>query len=165
MVEELNKTMMQYGAIKAADEMSVLIVHDISNISYNNLQVEDLDYLDNKEGRGMLCYGSVVPTTGGLPLSLLYQHTWTRSLEQLGKSYKRRQLEFKDKETYRWYEEMSEVNKLLRTSVHKIHIADREADVYELFFHAFESNTDLLTRAWHNCHLTDSSHLWDSIAE
>ena len=68
MVEELNKTMMQYGAIKAADEMSVLIVHDISNISYNNLQVEDLDYLDNKEGRGILCYSSVAATTEGLPL-------------------------------------------------------------------------------------------------
>src|SRR5215470_1186786 len=50
-VEELNKTMMQYGAKKAADEMSLLIVHDISNISYNDLQAEGLGYLDNKEGR------------------------------------------------------------------------------------------------------------------
>jgi len=164
-VEELNKTMMQYGAKKAADEMSLLIVHDISNISYNDLQAEGLGYLDNKEGRGILCYSSVAATTQGLPLSLLYQHTWIRSLKQLGKSYKRRQLAFEDKETYRWYEGMSEVNKLLGTSVHKIHIADREADVYELFFHAFESNTDLLIRARHNRHLTDGSHLWDSVAE
>jgi hypothetical protein len=164
-VKELNKTMMQYGAKKAADEMSLLIVHDISNISYNDLQAEGLGYLDNKEGRGILCYSSVAATTEGLPLSLLYQHTWTRSLEQLGKSYKRRQLAFEDKETYRWYEGMSEVNKLMGTSVHKIHIADREADVYELFFHAFECNTDLLIRARHNRHLTDGSHLWDSIAE
>jgi len=164
-IEALKKTMMQYGAIKAADEMAVLIAHDISNISYNDLQADGLGYLDNKEGQGILCYSSIAATTEGLPLSLLYQHTWTRPLEQLGKSNQRKQRLFEDKESYRWYEGMSEVNELLGDNVHKIHIADREADVYELFFHAYESNTDLLIRARHNRSLTNGSHLWDSIAE
>lgn len=163
-LEELKKTMMMYGAKKLTDEMIVLIAHDISNISYNNLQAEGLGYLDNKEGRGILCYSSIACTTEGLPLSLLYQHTWTRPLEELGKSNKRRQLAFEDKESCRWYEGMSEVNKLLGNHIHKIHIADREADVYELFFHAYQSNTDLLIRARHNRRLSDGSHLWDNIA-
>lgn len=164
-VEELNKTMMQYGAKEAADETKLLIAHDISNISYNDLQAEGLGYSDNKEGRGILCYSSIAVTTQGLPLSLLYQHTWTRPLEQLGKSHKRKQLPFKDKETYRWHEGMSEVNNLLGNEIHKIHVADREADVYELFFHAFESNTDLLIRARHNRALSNGSHLWSNVAE
>ena len=163
-LEELKKTMMMYGAKKLTDEMIVLIAHDISNISYNDLQAEGLGYLDNKEGRGILCYSSIACTTEGLPLSLLYQHTWTRPLEELGKSNKRRQLAFEDKESCRWYEGMSEVNKLLGNHIHKIHIADREADVYELFFHAYQSNTDLLIRARHNRRLSDGSHLWDNIA-
>src|SRR6266540_2477555 len=163
--EELKKTMMMYGAKKVTDEMTVLIAHDISNISYNDLQAEGLGYLDNKEGRGILCYSSIATTTEGLPLSLLYQHTWTRPLEELGKSNKRKQLAFEDKESYRWYEGMSEVNELLGKGVRKIHIADRKADVYELFFHAYESNTDLLIRARHNRSLSNGSHLWDSIAE
>lgn len=163
-LEALRKTMMMYGAKKITDEMTVLIAHDISNISYNDLQAEGLGYLDNKEGRGILCYSSIAATTEGLPLSLLYQHTWTRPVEQLGKSSKRKQLAFEDKESYRWYEGMSEVNKLLDNSVHKIHIADREADVYELFFHAYESNTDLLIRARHNRVLSNGSPLWDSVA-
>lgn len=162
--ELLKKTMMMYGAKMVADEMTVLIAHDISNISYNDLQAAGLGYLDNKEGRGILCYSSIAATTEGLPLSLLYQHTWTRPLEELGKSTKRKQLAFEDKESYRWYEGMQEVNKLLDQSIHKIHIADREADIYELFFHAFEPNTDLLIRARHNRKLTDGSDLWDSIA-
>jgi hypothetical protein len=37
--------------------------------------------------------------------------------------------------------------------------------VYELFFHCFESNTDLLIRARHNRQLNDGSHLWDNIAQ
>ena len=164
-VEVLKKTMMLYGAKQVSDKMQLLILHDISNISYNDLQAEGLGYLDNKEGRGILCYSSMAATTEGLPLSLLYQHTWTRPLDELGKSTKRKQINFEDKESYRWYEGMQEVNTLLGQSIHKIHIADREADIYELFFHAYEPNTDFLIRARHNRHLSNGSHLWDSIAE
>lgn len=164
-IEELRKTMMQYGASKVENENTVLIAHDISNISYNDLNAEGLGYLDNKEGRGILCYSSIAATTEGLPLSLLYQYTWARPVEELGKSAQRKQRSFEDKESYRWYKGMSEVNQLLGDGMHKIHIADREADVYELFFHAFESNTDLLIRARHNRSLTNGSHLWDNIAE
>lgn len=164
-IEELRKTIMQYGASKATDELNLIIVHDISNISYNDLRAEGLGYLDNKEGQGILCYSSIAVTTEGLPLSLLYQYTWTRPIEQLGKSAKRKQRVFEEKESYRWHEGMSEVNRLLGPTAQKIHVADREADVYELFFHAFESNTDLLIRARHNRCLADGNHLWDSIAQ
>lgn len=164
-IEALKKTMMLYGAKQVADKMQLLILQDISNISYNDLQAEGLGYLDNKEGRGILCYSSMAATTEGLPLSLLYQHTWIRPLDELGKSSRRKQINFEDKESYRWYEGMQEVNKLLGQSIQKIHIADREADIYELFFHAYELNTDFLIRARHNRQLSNGSHLWDNIAE
>lgn len=164
-VDSLKKTMMIYGAKQLEDQMTVLIAHDISNVSYNDLQAKGLGYLDNKDGQGILCYSSIAATAEGLPLSLLYQHTWIRPLEELGKSAKRKQLAFEDKESFRWYDGMTEVNKLLGKGIHKIHIADREADIYELFFHAYESNTDLLIRARHNRTLSDGSHLWDNVSE
>lgn len=163
-IEALQKTMMMYGANHVSDKKELLILHDISNISYNDLRAEGLGYLDNKEGRGILCYSSMAASTEGLPLSLLYQHTWVRPLDELGKSAIRKQISFEDKESYRWYEGMQEVNKLLEQSIHKIHIADRESDIYELFFHACEPNTDLLIRARHNRKLSNGSHLWDNIA-
>ena len=163
--EALKKTMMLYGAKQVSDKMQLLILHDISSISYNDLQAEGLGYLDNKEGRGILCYSSMAATPEGLPLSLLYQHTWIRPLDELGKSAKRKQINFEDKESYQWHDGMQQVNSLLGQAIHKIHIADREADIYELFFHAYESNTDLLIRARHNRQLSNGSHLWDSIAE
>ncbi len=110
--EALKKMTMMYGAKQIGNEMTVLIAHDISNISYNDSQAEGLGYLDNKEGRGILCYSSIAATTEGLPLSLLYQHTWTRPLEELGKSSRRKQISFEDKEGYKWYEGMQEVNNL-----------------------------------------------------
>jgi hypothetical protein len=161
----LKKALASYGVKQVEDEMKLLILHDISNISFNDLQATGLGYLDNKEGRGILCYSSLAANTEGLPLSLLYQHTWIRPLEELGKSAKRKTRAFEDKESYRWHEGMTEVNNLLGNSVHKIHIADREADVYELFFHAYEANTDLLIRARHNRKVVGKSPLWDLVAE
>jgi hypothetical protein len=160
----LKDTMMLYGAQQVVDKLQLLIVHDISNISYNDIEAQGLGYLDNKEGRGILCYSSLAASTEGLPLALLYQHTWVRPLEELGKSKNRRKLPFEEKESYRWHEGMTEVNDLLGEEVHKIHIADREADIYELFFHSYQSKTDLLIRACHNRNLSDGSHLWESIA-
>ena len=98
-------------------------------------------------------------------MALLYQHTWIRPLEDLGRSSSRKQTAFKDKESYRWYEGMKEVNDLLGGQIQKIHIADREADIYDLFFHAYERNTDLLIRARQNRCLSDGSHLWSNIAD
>ena len=66
----LKKTLMVYGAKQVEDEMKLLIIHDISNISFNDLQAEGLGYLDNKEGRGILSYSSLAATPEGL--SLLY---------------------------------------------------------------------------------------------
>jgi hypothetical protein len=163
-LDSLKDTMMLYGAQQVSAEIQLLIVHDISNISYNDLEAEGLGYLDNKTGRGILCYSSLAATTEGLPLALLYQHTWTRPLEELGKSKKRKTIPFEEKESYRWREGMTEVNDLLGQEVHKIHIADREADIYELFFHSYQSKTDLLIRAYSNRNLSDGSHLWESIA-
>lgn len=163
----LKETLMHFGAGQVAGHLQVLVVHDISHISYNDLKAEGLGYLANKEGRGILCYSSLALTTAGLPLALLYQHTWVRPLHELGKSAKRKQTGFEDKESYRWYEGMQQVNELLGAPVHKIHIADREADIYELFFHCFEETTDLLIRARHNRQVEESGggQLWDFIAE
>ncbi len=162
----VKKAITGHGAKQVENETKVLVLHDISNISFNELKAEGLGYLDNKEGRGVLCYSSLAVNTDGLPLSLLYQHTWLRPLEELGKSARRKKLSFEDKESYRWYEGMTEANKLLGASVHKVHIADREADIYELFFSAFEPNTDLLIRARHNRKIAgEKSPLWDFIAQ
>jgi hypothetical protein len=72
-LDELKKAIMSYGASQLDESSKILVVQDISNISYNDLEAKDLGYLDNKEGRGILCYSSMAVSTEGLPLSLLYQ--------------------------------------------------------------------------------------------
>lgn len=72
---------------------------------------------------------------------------------------------FEEKETYHWYRGIREVNKNLGNSIQKIHIADREADVYDLFFSAYEEQTDLLIRARQKRQLSNGCSLWDHISE
>ena len=163
--ESLQRTIAAYGKSQVEDFNQLLIIHDISNISFTGLQAEGLGYLDNKEGRGIMCYNSIAASIEGLPLALMHQQTWTRPVEELGKAKDRKQRNFEDKETYKWYEGITEVNKTLGRDIQKIHIADKGADVYELFFSAFESDTDLLIRACHNRKLGDGSHLWDHITQ
>jgi Transposase DNA-binding/Transposase Tn5 dimerisation domain len=160
----LQKAIELYGGSKVEGLKKILVAHDFCQISYNNLQSEGLGYLANKDGRGIITYNSIAISEDGIPLSLLHQDSFTRLLEDLGKSKKRKETAFEDKESYHWYKGITKVNKQLGSELQKIHIADREADIYDLFFCAYETNTDLLIRAKHNRKLNDGSALWDAVA-
>lgn len=164
-LSSLQQAIADYGSKQVEKTRRLLIAHDVSQISYKDLQADGLGYLANKEARGIMCYSSVGISEDGIPLSLLYQHTWTRPIEELGKTRGRKRTAFEDKESYNWYKGIQEVNEQLGAGIQKIHIADREADIYELFFCAYEPNTDLLVRAKHNRRLTDGSELWNAVAE
>jgi Transposase Tn5 dimerisation domain len=160
----LQKAIADYGSSQVEELKQVLIAHDFCQISYNDSQAKGLGYLANTEGRGIITFNSIAISNQGIPLSLLYQQSFTRPLEKLGKAKKRRQTAFEDKESYHWYKGITAVNEQLGSQIQKIHIADREADIYELFFCSHEKNTDLLIRAKHNRKLNNKSALWDTIA-
>ena len=164
-LEALQKALSGFGYQKVADQLQLLVIHDISTISFNALQAEGLGYTNNKDGRGIMCLSSIGVGTDGLPLSLLYQQSWTRPLEGFGKREQRHVRDFEDKQSYRWYSAMQQTNALLGEPIHKIHIADREADIYELFFSAFEPNTDLIIRSRHNRKTTAGSPVWDLVEQ
>lgn len=162
-IKALEQIISSYGKSLVSGTDKVLIAHDFCQISYNDSAAEGLGYLANTGARGIIAYNSIAISTTGIPLSLLYQHNFVRPLEEVGKSKKRSYTPFEDKESYHWYKGITKVNELLGNNAHKIHIADREADIYELFFCAYEENTDLLIRAKHNRKLSDKSLLWDAV--
>jgi hypothetical protein len=159
----LQKAIESYGGNKVEGLKKVLVAHDFCQISYNNLHSEGLGYLGNKDVRGIITYNSLAISEEGIPLSLLHQDSFTRPLEDLGKAKKRKETAFENKESYHWYKGITKVNEVLGSELQKIHIADREADIYELFFCAYETNTDLLIRANRHRKLNDGSVLWDAV--
>src|SRR5215203_2183081 len=93
-LSSLQKIIAQYGAMRVNKVDRVLIAHDISVISFNDLQAEGLGYSTSKEGKGIMCYSSLAISDEGIPLSLMYLHTWTRPEEQFGKTVRRKQTAF-----------------------------------------------------------------------
>ncbi len=160
----LQQAISSYGGSLIGDVGQLLIAHDFCQISYYDLQAEGLGYLANKDGRGIITYNSIAISEDGIPLSLLYQQSFTRPIEELGKAKQRKQTAYEDKESYHWYKGITAVNEQLGSSIRKIHIADREADIYELFFCAYEPGTELLIRAKHNRKLKQGGELWDAVS-
>lgn len=164
-IDLLKKCIAGFCRNQIGESSKMLFAHDVTNVSYNKLQAEGLGYLDNKEGRGIMCYSSIAIDPDGIPISLAYQHTWVRPLENLGKAQKRKQTKFEEKESYEWKRGIDAVNESLGVGIEKIHICDRGGDIYDLFFCGYEANTDLLVRSTHNRALSGGSPLWDTVAQ
>lgn len=161
----LLQSIQAYGVNQVAQERAVVVAHDISCVSFSGLHTEGLGYLVQPPSKGVLCYSSVAVSLSGRPLSLLYQHTWTRPDGERGKKHKRKHTPFAQKESYEWYRGIENVNGLLGEQVHKIHVCDREADIYDLFFFAYQPACHLLIRSAQNRRLSGSDALlWDRIA-
>lgn len=163
--EALQESLQTYGVSQLSGERVVVVAHDITTVSFGGLHSEGLGYLVQPPSKGVLCYSSIAVSPGGQPLSLLYQHTWTRPEGERGKKHRRKQRSFEDKESYRWKQGIEKVNDLLGEEVRKIHVCDREADLYELFFLADAPACHLLVRSGQNRRLADTDALlWDRIA-
>jgi hypothetical protein len=164
-LEKLQQTIHAYGAASIATDLDfVLILHDTSNISYNGLAAEGLGYLDNKLGNGLLLHTSMVASTSGIPLALLYQQVWTRDINELAKGKERQNKSIEEKESYKWLKGIMESNQLLDSATTKVHIADREADIHELFSMERGANTEFLIRAFQNRQIVGGTPLWNEIS-
>jgi hypothetical protein len=160
----LQQAIYAYGKAGVAAPLGcVLVLHDTTNLCYNGLEVEGLGYLDKGYGKGLMLHNSIVASTSGIPLALLHQQLWTRSESERGKTKDRSKKKIEDKESYKWLKGIEETNQMM-PPLKKIHIADREADIYELFFMPPHSNAELLIRACRSRKTTAHTSLWDTIS-
>jgi len=93
-------------------------------------------------------HSSLMATADGLPLSLAAVKFWTRK-QFKGRSELQRHINptrvpIEQKESWRSPENMRQSNMLLGEPAHCIHIGDRESDIYELFYTAYDLWTHFL---------------------
>ena len=165
-LSSIESAVQSHGSSQLADLKKVLVIHDFCFISYNGLkETKNLGYLNTKDSRGIISYNSIAVRTDGLPLSLLYQKTFNRAIEDYGKSADRNAKEFEDKESYHWHKGITATNSSLKSDTHRIHISDRESDIYDLFFFGGEPNCDLLLRSIHDRKLDNNDYLWQHLEQ
>jgi hypothetical protein len=164
-VELLQKAISTYGESLIGEVDQILIAHDFCEVSYDGLKSEGLGYVSGGQNQGVALYNSIAISDTGIPISLIYQQSFLRPWEELGKAKERKNRPFEEKQSYYWYQGINAVNEILGEQIKKIHIADREADIYDLFFYKYVANTELLLRAVQNRNIEGLTKLWDTVKE
>lgn len=151
-------------ARRATDHPTVLLIQDTSNINFSGSPAAGLGYLDHGKAKGILAHSSLAVSPEGVPLGIVGQHLWVRPPEQLGIAATRSQRAIEDKESWRWIQGLQDNEAVMGPGRRLIHIADREADIFDLLACPRQPGADLLIRATHNRCIADGKRLWDHLA-
>lgn len=125
----------------------VLSIQDTSEINYQGHagRVKGLGTVGNGTDLGLFLHPVLaVDADDGACLGLAHLHLWQR---RKGKAPNYRKLPIEDKESYRWIDAAQSGRKRLKQAARITVVADREADIYELWHRLPDARTDLLIRA------------------
>jgi hypothetical protein len=140
----------------------VLSIQDTTSINFNS-SAEGLGYLEHGMGEGLMVHNTLAVDEQGCPLGILGQKIWARDKKEMGKKKTRSQRAIKDKESHRWIESLQKAEELLKDHGKVVHIADREADIYELFSEPRAAHCELLIRCWHDRKTLLGNSMWQEI--
>lgn len=141
----------------AATPGTILILHDTTEFSFSRDTPDGVGQLSFVKGRhvthtvcGVLMHSGLVLTTDGLPLGLAAVKFWARREFKGTNARKRRvnptRVPIEEKESYRWLEGLTAATDRLGDPGRCVHVGDREADIFELFWAAHGAGTHFLIR-------------------
>ena len=141
---------------RASKEEIILAIQDTSdfNFTHHQSKTEEQGFgmtCAQKYVRGLKVHSIMASTTQGVPLGILEQQIWTRSVKSPKK--KKNQREKKsifNKESKRWLTGLVSAELGIPTATTVVTVTDREGDIYDLFALEREANSELLIRAKHN---------------
>ena len=136
----------------------VVIASDSTSLNYTTrTSNSDSGYISSNNAQGFLMHTSLATTLDRQPLGVLSAKFWARSKEKPAKKLHRDYLPIEDKESFKWVESYAIANQVasLCPATQIINVADREADIIELWEDAVDAckskNTAyLLVRCNHN---------------
>lgn len=157
---------------RIGQEKTVLVVQDTTSLNYStHPATTGLGPIGPKPQGGMIglvVHDSMAFNLEGTPLGLLDVQCWARSPKEFGKKKFRHQRPIEEKESQKWLKGFTSVAQAQRRcpQTRLVSVADREADIYELFHGALNdpAKAHLLVRAEHNRQLAEEQgRLWEHI--
>jgi len=139
---------------RIAEQPVVLAVQDTTSLNYDaHPATRGLGPINTRAdgAQGLKLHDTLALTPEGVPLGLIDIQLWARDPKQAGRSAQRKNLPIEEKESLRWlksFRRTAEVQRLC-PETRLVNVADREADLYELFQEALADpqGPDLLIRA------------------
>ena len=160
--EQLGAVMNRSTAARCAEHPTVVISYDTTNVAFSS-SAPGLGYLDRGKGTGLMVHSSLCTDVDGNCLGLLSPHIWARDIAQKGKAKLRAKTAIEEKESYRWIKAVKEAEDVMAGHLRLIHVADREADIYELLSAPRRANSFLLVRATHPRKLSEGTPIWERL--
>lgn len=128
----------------------VLVIQDTTELNLTSHPATvGLGYLDHPACSGLKVHSSFAVSLEGVPLGLVDQHVWRRDPKEKGKSHRGSGRPIEEKESRRWLDALRATEQAIPIPTEVITVADREADMYELFALPRRPGSDLLVRADH----------------
>ena len=151
--ENIESDKIREGFFKATAERikkhkTILILSDATGFVFtNHKSLAGTGVLRNHAARGLIAHTCLVVTPEEEPLGNLYQKFWGRDPEEYGKRKLRGKKDITEKESYNWIEGFVRSQQYVAKETKAVFVADRGADLYDLFLCDRPSNFDLLIRA------------------
>jgi hypothetical protein len=152
-------------AARVRDEPVILAVQDTTTLDFTaHAALAGAGPLAHPARTGLLVHSVLAATPEGAPLGLLHQHVWARDPETVGQRHTRRQRPTAAKESQRWLAAQAATQAAVPPGVRVVTVADREADIFDVFAQPRPPGHDLLIRATHNrCIAEAAGYVWDAI--
>ena len=140
-------------AERTKEHPAVLALQDTSELDYSeHTSKKGVGPLSNPAARGLKVHTVLSATVDGVPLGVLDQKTWAREVGKGRTKESRRAIT--EKESQRWLDSLEATHSRVPAQTQVITVADREADIYELFAMARPENSEFLIRAAQNRNTT-----------
>jgi hypothetical protein len=150
---------------RVQDAPLVLALQDTTAFDFSHHPATtDLGPLATTSQQGLLVHTVLAVTPDGVPQGVVQQQCWARDPATRGSRHHRRQRPTAAKESQRWLDGLTATHSVLTTPITVLTIADREADLYDLFARPRPPSSHLLIRATHNRRVThEARYLWDAV--
>ncbi len=138
--------------VAAASGRHVLAIQDTSEINFRTREGRDrgLGVIGKGVGRGILLHPMIaIDADSQECLGLVGGHIWTRSAKPAGPKKNNARLPLSEKESRHWVETAEVAKDTLREAARITMIADREADIYQLWASVPGPKVDVLGRLFH----------------
>jgi len=146
---------------------TVINIQDTTDLNFtHHAKKQGMGHLDHPAAKGLKVHSCLAVSLEGVPQGLIYQQVWARDPKTLGKKHKRRKLPTKDKESQRWLDTLSVSQDAVPSDKQVITVADREADIYDLFALPRREGSHLLIRVSYNRRVEhEAKYLWEAVRQ
>lgn len=127
----------------------VLIVQDTTEFDFTDHPPSDAKCLNRAERRGFYDHTHLAVTPQGLALGVVGEEQFDRETDSLGKANERATLPIEEKESLRWLNGFRLANETAAAcpDTQIVSVADREADIYDIFVEAHQQSEHAGPRA------------------